>query len=55
MKTLISILTATFTVPGRVEVTQQVTINIKDVPPGSEKVVIYQTGFGESSEGIYKL
>ena len=45
-------LTATFTVPGRVEVTQQVTINIKDVPSGSKvEGIIYQTGF-ESSEGF---
>lgn len=49
-------LTATFTVPGRVEVTQQVTINIKDVPEGTaEPVVLLTSDFGatDSNDSTY--
>jgi len=43
--------TATFTVPGRVEVTQQVTINIKDVPEGTaEPVVLLTSDFGATND-----
>lgn len=44
-------LTATFTVPGRTEVTQQVTINIKDVPEGTaEPVVLLTSDFGATND-----